>query len=142
LFPLVNPDAETVIGPTERKLKEPRSDKIKKGLRKAGVAEAKRHLFLCLGPDCCDPRAGEKTWEFIKRRIKETGLKAMRTKAQCFRICTGGPWLVVYPDGIWYRGVTPARFERILQEHLLSDRPVKKWIAARNPLRDICENQC
>jgi (2Fe-2S) ferredoxin len=117
-------------------LKQSRAEKIKKGLRKAGIADAERHLFLCLGPDCCDPSAGEATWEFIKRRIKETGLKVMRTKTKCFRICTGGPWLVIYPDGTWYRGVTPARFERILQEHLLRDAPVKKWIAARNPLGD------
>src|ERR1700734_2296340 len=112
----------------------PDPDLLKAGLAKAAIATPERHLFLCLGPDCCQPAAGEETWEYIKRRVKETGLRAMRTKAGCFRICAGGPWLVVYPEGVWYGGVTPDRFERILQEHLLGGMPVEEWLAARNGL--------
>ncbi len=107
---------------------------LEKGLAKARVRTAKRHLFLCLGPDCCKPAAGEEVWDYIKHRTRELDLEVMRTKALCFRICDAGPWLVIYPDGIWYNKVTPKRFERILQEHLLQDRPVKKWIVVRNPL--------
>jgi (2Fe-2S) ferredoxin len=70
----------------------------------------------------------------MKKRAKELDLELMRTKALCFRICESGPWLVVYPEGIWYGKVTPRRFEKILQEHLLGGKPVTKWIMARNPL--------
>jgi (2Fe-2S) ferredoxin len=111
------------------------SPKLQEGLAKAGVASAQRHLFLCLGPDCCPPPAGEAVWEYVKKRVKETGILAMRTKAGCFRICTNGPWLVVYPDGTWYSEVTIERFERILQEHLLGGAPVREWIVATNDLR-------
>lgn len=111
------------------------SSKLRDGLDKAGIARAELHLFLCIGPDCCRTREGELLWDFVKKRVKETGLRAMRTKAGCFRICTGGPWLVVYPDGAWYGGVTPARFERILQEHLLRGHPVREWIVAENDLQ-------
>lgn len=108
--------------------------KLSEGLNKAGVGRANRHIFVCLGPDCCDPADGERLWEYVKQRVKETGLPAMRTKAGCFRICTGGPWVVVYPDGTWYGGVTQERFERILQQHLLKGQPVEEWLVARNDL--------
>lgn len=111
------------------------SSKLREGFAKAGVATAERHLFVCIGPDCCGSREGEILWEFIKKRVKETSLRAMRTKAGCFRICTGGPWLVVYPEGVWYGSVNPARFERILQEHLVRGTPVREWIVAENDLR-------
>lgn len=109
--------------------------KLQDGLTKAGLAGAERHLFVCLGPDCCTSREGEALWETVKQRVKATGLRAMRTKAGCFRICTGGPWLVVYPEGVWYGAVTPERFERILHEHLLAGQPVREWVAAKN---DLC----
>ena len=104
------------------------------GLKKAGLANAERHLFLCIGPDCCTTAEGERVWEYVKQRVRETGLRAMRTKAACFRICSGGPWLVVYPEGVWYGGVDADRFERILQEHLLGGAPIAEWITAQQPL--------
>jgi (2Fe-2S) ferredoxin len=110
----------------DEKVKDP----IQAGLKKAGVAGAQRHLLLCVGPDCCDPREAEQVWEYVKQRVREAGIPAMRTKAACFRICAGGPWLAVYPDGVWYGAIDAARFERILQEHLLRGEPVGEWIAA------------
>ncbi|HEX8311417.1 MAG TPA: hypothetical protein VF614_08885 [Chthoniobacteraceae bacterium] len=110
------------------------NERLQQGFTKAGFAGAQRHLFLCIGPDCCESQAGEQLWDYVKKRTKEVSLKAMRTKAGCFRICTEGPWLVVYPDGIWYSRVTAARFERILQEHLIGGTPVQEWIIAQNPL--------
>lgn len=107
------------------------SDPIQAGLKKAGIASAQRHLFLCIGPDCCDPAEAEQVWEYVKKRVKETGIPAMRTKAACFRICAGGPWLAVYPDGVWYGAIDAGRFERILQEHLLGGTPVREWTVAQ-----------
>lgn len=104
-----------------------------------GVGKLTRHLFVCIGPDCADPAQGQETWEYVKRRMKELGLSgpdgpAYRTRASCLRICTGGPIAVVYPEGTWYRGVTPENAERILQEHIIGGREVQDLCFARNPL--------
>src|SRR3569832_2448135 len=86
-----------------------------------GVGKITRFFFLCSGPDCVDAEHGQVVWLFLKQRSKELGITgpdgpAYRTRVACFRICTGGPIGVVYPEGTWYRGVTPENAERILQE--------------------------
>jgi (2Fe-2S) ferredoxin len=116
------------------------SDPVAQGLEKAGAHKGRAHLFLCLGPECSSMEEGEKVWNFLKHRLAETAPDVMRTKAACLRVCAGGPWLVVYPDGIWYGGVTVERCGRIVAEHVLGGKPVAEWVAARSPVAP-CEGR-
>lgn len=107
-----------------------------------GVGKLTRHFFLCTGPDCIDPDAGQAAWKYLKQRTKELGLTgpdgpAYRTRVSCFRICTGGPIGVVYPEGTWYRNLTPENIERVLQQHVIGGHPVEDLCFARNPLPEI-----
>ena len=101
-------------------------------LKFAGVESARKHLFFCIGPDCCQAEEGKELWANAKKETKNLKNPVMRTKTGCFRICCEGPWLVVYPDGIWYPRMTPERLDRVLQEHVEGGQPVEEWVAARS----------
>lgn len=101
---------------------------------KMGLPGARRHVFLCPGPECCDRTAGLASWAALKTACQTPGADALRSKAECLRVCAGGPWLVVYPEGVWYGEATPERVARIVREHVVGGVPVAEWATRVQPL--------
>jgi (2Fe-2S) ferredoxin len=114
-----------------------------------GLRQIQRHLFLCCDqtkPKCCPKEEGLAVWDYLKKRLSELGLDRpneehphciFRTKANCLRVCTEGPILLVYPDGIWYRRVDREAIDRIIQDHLLGNTIVEEYTFLSHPLPAI-----
>lgn len=115
---------------------------------KLGIGSYHRHVFLCTGDKCCTTEVGIAAWEALKRELKDRNLSlstgpnaCYRTKVGCLRICSGGPIMVVYPEGTWYEGMTAERIPLFVQRHLVEGRPVEEWVFAENPLsNDNCQD--
>lgn len=117
-------------------------ERIKSARAKAKEREIgsfERHMFICVGPDCCSEAEGLRSWEHLKSQSalvnKTPGApKLYRTKVGCLRICEAGPTGVVYPDGTWYGCLTPENIDRVVEEHLVGGREVPDLVIGRNPL--------
>ena len=45
----------------------------------------------------------------------------------CLYPCNLGPMMVVYPDGVWYGGLTADAIDQIVEEHFVGGQPVKEY---------------
>ena len=83
----------------------------------------KRMVFVCVnkrdnGEACCADRLSEQILVSLKDRVKHLGLagKIRVSKSGCQDLCAKGPNVMVFPDNVWYHGVTQDDVERIITD--------------------------
>ena len=96
----------------------------------------RRHVIVCTGGYCASGHGGRELYALLAHLLQRERLlfgptRVKRGETPCLGVCTGGPIVVVYPEGIWYAGVTPALLERIVVEHLRDGRIVEEAVFHR-----------
>jgi (2Fe-2S) ferredoxin len=89
------------------------------------MGQFKRHVFVCTGGEYCPHQGSEEIHRLLKEGAKAMGLKGQVriNRSGCLDQCGNGPMVVIYPENVWYAGVTVERARRILDEHIAAGRP-------------------
>jgi (2Fe-2S) ferredoxin len=95
-----------------------------------------KHIFICTNQRApgekksCGESCGLDLVKEFKRQLKEKQLSG-RVRAQragCLDACEYGPSLVIYPEGVFYGGVTKEDIAEIIGEHVINNRPVDRLV--------------
>jgi (2Fe-2S) ferredoxin len=101
-----------------------------------------RHVFVCINErpadhpkGCCKARGGVEVRDALKAGLTARGVaKQIRANnAGCLDQCERGVTVVVYPEQVWYGGVTVADVDEIIEHHLLDGRIVERLLMPEQP---------
>ena len=100
----------------------------------------KKHVFVCNGKSCTERGSAEVKKAFVEglrarnllRKSKIEG-DFMCTDCSSVGFCEIGPAVLVYPDGLWYADVHTEDVPRMIEEHLVQGKQIKKKIKNRVP---------
>ena len=93
------------------------------------------HVFVCdqqkpEGVPCCSAHGSAQVLDALRREVVARGLEDEVQVTTCgsLGLCEHGPNLVVYPEGIWYSGVTPSDVPEIVRSHFQQGTPVEALV--------------
>jgi len=99
------------------------------------LVKIERHFFVCANrrPEAGKPSCGARGGDALLAALRE-GLGAHPelwgrvaiTATGCLGPCFDGPTIVVYPEAVWYTGVTLADVPEIGESHMVAGRPVER----------------
>jgi (2Fe-2S) ferredoxin len=110
------------------------------------MAKFQRHIFVCTNHradedprGCCAARGGEAVASAFKKKLFDAGFRRIvrPNKCGCLDQCAMGATVVVYPEGVWYGGVTVDDVDEIIEEHIKGGRPVERLVIPAQELSGI-----
>jgi (2Fe-2S) ferredoxin len=99
------------------------------------MSKFEHHIFVCENlraedepRGCCQAKGSPTIRTAFKAEIKKRGLKGKvrANQSGCLDACEFGPVIVVYPEGIWYGGVTVEDVQEIMESHVIDGVPVER----------------
>jgi (2Fe-2S) ferredoxin len=92
-----------------------------------------RHVFLCHGKYCDPQGRAIILYEKLRSLLAELSTydnpeRVKRGLSPCLGVCSAGPLMVVYPEGVWYHHVDEALLQRVVDQHLRHNQPVQEAI--------------
>ncbi len=94
------------------------------------------HIFVCTNQrsggermSCGEQHGLELVAEFKKRLLNlNTSLKIRANRCGCLGICDYGPTVAIYPEGVFYVGVTLDDVKDIVEQHVLNGKKVERLL--------------
>lgn len=106
-----------------------------------GYSKYQKHILVCIKerPEghvrgCCLHGGGLQIRTRFVQLINQHGLKGKvrATKSGCIDVCELGPIVIIYPQDIWYTGVSLDDVEDIFKASVLKNRIVERLAATDN----------
>lgn len=99
------------------------------------MSRFRRHVFVCTNkrppggrPSCgagCAPAVCTALQHAVATNPELCNVVAV-TPCGCLGPCFEGPNLVIYPEGVWYAGVTVADIPELVTSHLVAGIPLAR----------------
>lgn len=89
-----------------------------------------RHVFVCNAGKTCPLRGGAEIAGLLKAKAKAAGItdRIRVNKSGCLNQCAHGPMIVVYPEAIWYAGVTLDDVDEILEKTVIRGEVIPRLL--------------
>ncbi|AGE22369.1 putative 2Fe-2S ferredoxin [Geobacillus sp. GHH01] len=88
----------------------------------------KHHVLICNGGTCLR-HGGDDVTTAVREEIARLGLDdaVHTTRTRCNGRCQDACVMIVYPDGVWYRLMTPEKAKEVVHRHLQNGEPLRAW---------------
>ena len=103
-----------------------------------------RHVFVCTNErpaddprGCCKAKGSFEVRDKMKAELKARGISKLvrANNAGCLDQCERGVTVVVYPEQVWYGGVTVDDVPEIVEQHLVGGKVVERLLIPNHPYR-------
>ena len=95
------------------------------------MGQYETHVFVCTTGSTCPTQGDTEAYvKYLRGEVAKAGLhvEIRINKSGCFSQCGNGPMVVVYPDNVWYAGVTAEDLPENVQSHLFGGKPVERLL--------------